>query len=143
MKKVLFLCTGNSCRSQMAHGLANHLYGHDYSFYSAGIETHGLNPMAVEVMNETGIDISHHESQLLSEFSDLKFDLVVSVCQHAAENSPGFHDKTRVIHKQFDDPPKLAVLAKNKEEKLHHFRKVRDEIELWLSNFLVKNIETH
>jgi arsenate reductase len=127
----------------MAHGLANHLYGHDYSFYSAGIESHGLNPMAVEVMNEIGVDISHHESQLLSAFNHLKFDLVVSVCQHAAENCPDFSDQTKVIHNQFDDPPKLAAIAESKEEELYHFRKVRDEIHLWASDFLIEKIETH
>ena len=86
MKKVLFLCTGNSCRSQMAHGFAQDLYSDELEFYSAGIEAHGINQTAVKVMAESKVDISHHKSQALSELSEVEFDCVVTVCDHAATN---------------------------------------------------------
>ncbi|MCL1077744.1 arsenate reductase ArsC [Parashewanella spongiae] len=133
MKSILFLCTGNSCRSQMAHGLANSLLSDKFVSYSAGIESHGLNPSAVKVMDEIGIDISHHQSNTLSEFNDEKFDYVVAVCEHAASNCPTFPDQTNVITRQFDDPPKLAQLAKSQEEALSHYRRVRDEIKDWIT----------
>jgi len=134
MKSILFLCTGNSCRSQMAHGFANSLLSDQFTSYSAGIESHGLNPSAVKVMKEVGIDISGHQSQTLSEFDTKAFDYVVAVCEHAASNCPIFPENTNVIIQQFDDPPKLAKQAKTPEEALSYYRKVRDEIKLWVTS---------
>jgi arsenate reductase len=126
--KVLFLCTGNSCRSQMAEGWARHLKGDTIEPYSAGIEVHGLNPDAVRVMAEAGVDISQHRSKHLDEVRDIPFDYVVTVCDHAHENCPLFPGKAKVVHVAFDDPPRLAKEAKDKEEALNIYRKVRDEI---------------
>lgn len=126
--KILFLCTGNSCRSQMAEGWARHLKSDIIEPYSAGIEKHGLNPIAVEAMSEAGVDISSHKSRLVTEFNGVNFDYVVTVCGHAHETCPVFSGKARVIHQGFDDPPKLALNAKSKEETLGHYRRVRDEI---------------
>ncbi len=128
MIKILFLCTGNSCRSQMAEGWTNSLKGDVIEAYSAGIETHGLNPNAVQVMEESGVDISTHTSQLASEFKDTIFDYVVTVCGHAHENCPVYLGKSTVIHVGFDDPPKLAAEVDGKEEKLDCYRAVRDQI---------------
>ncbi|MBK8871930.1 MAG: arsenate reductase ArsC [Elusimicrobia bacterium] len=126
--KVLFLCTGNSCRSQMAEGWARALKGDLIEAYSAGIETHGLNPRAVRVMAEAGVDISGHRSKNIAEFGGVDFDVVVTVCGHANEHCPVFPGKTKVIHVGFDDPPALAKYAKSEEEALSHYRRVRDEI---------------
>ncbi len=130
--KVLFLCTGNSCRSQMAEGWARALKGDCIEAYSAGIETHGLNPNAVKVMAEAGVDISRNKSKLLSELSDVKFDYVVTVCGHAHETCPMFPEKAKVLHVGFDDPPKLAKQADNIEEALNCYRRVRDEIKAFV-----------
>ena len=127
-KRVLVLCTGNSCRSQMAEGWACRLKSDEIEAYSAGIETHGLNPYAVKVMKEAGVDISGHRSKLVTEFKDVPFDYVVTVCGHANETCPFFPGKTKVVHVGFDDPPKLAKGAKTEEEALDHYRRVRDEI---------------
>jgi len=126
--KVLFLCTGNSCRSQMAEGWARHLKGDAIDAYSAGIETHGLNPHAVRVMAEAGVDISGHRSKHVDELRSISFDYVVTVCDHAHESCPLFPGRTRVVHVGFDDPPRLAQQAKTEEEALHCYRRVRDEI---------------
>ena len=128
MLKVLFLCTGNSCRSQMAEGWTRHLRGDRIEAYSAGIEAHGLNPDAVRVMAEAGVDIASHRSKLVGELRDVDFDYVVTVCGHASESCPVFPGKTKVIHVGFDDPPQLAADAKTEEERLAPFRRVRDEI---------------
>lgn len=130
--KVLFLCTGNSCRSQMAEAWCRHLKGNLIDAYSAGIETHGLNPNAVKVMAEAGIDISGHCSKHVDELKDIDFDYVVTVCGHANENCPIFPGKTKTIHVGFDDPPKLAKLAKTEEEALNCYRRVRDEIRCFI-----------
>ena len=127
-KKLLFLCTGNSCRSQMAEGWARRLRAAEYEPYSAGIEKHGLNPLAVRVMAEAGVDISQHRSKLLSELAGVEFDKVVTVCANAHESCPVFPGKAEVIHRGFDDPPRLAKDAKTEEEALEHYRRVRDEI---------------
>jgi len=138
MKSILFLCTGNSCRSQMAHGFANSILGDEFSSYSAGIESHGLNPSAIKVMSEVGVDISGHQSQTLDEFEENQFDYVLAVCEHAASNCPTFPAKTNVITRQFDDPPKLAKEAKTDEEALSHYRRVRDEIKAWVTSLPVQ-----
>lgn len=124
---ILFLCTGNSCRSQMAEGWLNHLKGEQVVVKSAGTEKHGLNPLAVKVMEEAGIDISNNVSKLTSDLN-MEFDYVVTVCDSANENCPFFPAKTKMIHKGFDDPPKLSIDANTEEEELFHYRRVRDEI---------------
>ncbi|HNT75176.1 MAG TPA: arsenate reductase ArsC [Anaerolineae bacterium] len=129
---ILFLCTGNSCRSQMAEGWARHLKGDVLDVYSAGIETHGLNPHAVKVMAEAGVDISHHRSKLASELLSIPFDYVITVCGHAQEHCPVFPGRAVVVHRGFDDPPKLAANAKTEEEALSHYRRVRDEIRAYV-----------
>ncbi len=126
--KVLFLCTGNSCRSQMAEGWARHLLEGQVEPYSAGIMANGLHPDAVRVMAEAGVDISAQTSDELGEYADTAFDYVVTVCGHAHEHCPVFPGKTRVVHVGFDDPPRLAEDALTEEERLAPFRRVRDEI---------------
>jgi len=126
--KVLFLCTGNSCRSQMAEGWARALKSDVLEAFSAGIETHGLNPSAVKVMAEAGVDISGHASQTLADLEVKEFDCVVTVCGHASENCPVFPGRARIVHAGFDDPPGLAANAASEEEALAHYRRVRDEI---------------
>jgi len=130
--KILFLCTGNSCRSQMAEGWARHLKADALEAYSAGIETHGLNPRAARVMAEAGVDISRQQSQNVHEFADVEFDYVVTVCGHANENCPIFPGRAKVVHVGFDDPPKLAAKAATEEEALAHYRRVRDEIRAYV-----------
>src|SRR4051812_26435573 len=106
--KILFLCTGNSCRSQMAEGWARKLKGDTIDAYSAGVEPHGMNLLAVRVMAEAGVDISSHCSKHVDELRDIPFDYVITVCGHADETCPAFGGKTKRIHVPFDDPPKLA-----------------------------------
>ncbi|MCT4535933.1 arsenate reductase ArsC [Halodesulfovibrio sp.] len=134
---ILFLCTGNSCRSQMAEGWARHLKGDIMNAYSAGIETHGLNPNAVAVMKEAGVDISSHTSQLLSEFDDIAFDAVVTVCGHAHETCPYFPGNAKVVHVGFPDPPaqakELAAQGASAEEQLNCYRAVRDAIKEYVA----------
>ena len=132
--KVLFLCTGNSCRSQMAEGWARHLKADSIEAYSAGIETHGLNPHAAKVMAEAGVDISNQRSQHVDELADVEFDYVVTVCDNAAESCPVFSGTAKVVHKPFDDPPSLAHDAANEEEALAHYRRVRDEIREYVAS---------
>ena len=141
--RVLFLCTGNSCRSQMAEGWAKSLNLPDVEFYSAGIEAHGLNPNAIKVMQESGVDISGHNSQLLSEFSDIEFDLVYAVCDNASKSCPSFNSKTQVICHQFDDPPKLAKGLKDKTLVLDCYRRVRDQIKNWIEELPQQLITSH
>ncbi len=126
--KILFLCTGNSCRSQMAEGWARALKGDVLEPFSAGIETHGLNPNAVKVMAVAGVDISGQRSKHLDELKNVRFDYVITVCDHAHEACPLFPGRTQVVHVGFDDPPRLARMAQNEEEALGHYRRVRDEI---------------
>ena len=129
---VLFLCTGNSCRSQMAEGWTRHLKGNEIEAYSAGIETHGLNPSAVKVMAEAGVDISTHHSQHLDAYKDIRFDYVITVCGHAHEHCPVFPGKTKRVHVGFDDPPRLATAVEDPEEKLNCYRRVRDQIKTYV-----------
>jgi len=126
--KILFLCTGNSCRSQMAEGWARRLAGDILEPYSAGIESRGLDPRAVKVMGEAGVDISGQRSKLADELPGLDFAYVVTVCDRARESCPLFPGKSRVIHRGFDDPPRLARDAATEDEALQHYRRVRDEI---------------
>jgi len=126
--KILFLCTGNSCRSQMAEGWANALKGDAIEAFSAGIETHGLNPNAVKVMSEAGVDISRQSSKHVDELKNVAFDYVVTVCDRAHESCPLFPGKTKMVHAGFDDPPRLARDAQTEDQALEHYRRVRDEI---------------
>lgn len=134
--KILFLCTGNSCRSQMAEGWARHLKADRIEPYSAGIKTHGLNPNAVQVMAEAGVDITGQRSKLVDELKDVAFDYVVTVCDHAHESCPLFPGKTKVVHVGFDDPPRLAKTARTEEEALGHYRRVRDEIRAFVADIM-------
>ncbi|HMA77199.1 MAG TPA: arsenate reductase ArsC [Candidatus Krumholzibacteriaceae bacterium] len=129
---VLFLCTGNSCRSQMAEGWTDHYWKDTIDVYSAGIETHGLDPKAVQVMAEAGVDISNHSSDNVNDLVDIPFDYVITVCGHASENCPFFPGKAKVLHAGFDDPPKLAADAATEEEALTYYRRVRDEIKAFV-----------
>jgi arsenate reductase len=131
--KVLFLCTGNSCRSQMAEGWARHLKSDVIEPYSAGIAPHGLDPRAVQVMAEVGVDISGHRSKHLDDVKDIPFDYVVTVCDHAHESCPLFPGRTKVVHVGFDDPPRRAADGANQEEALNHYRRVRDEIRTFIA----------
>jgi arsenate reductase len=131
--KTLFLCTGNSCRSQMAEGLARHLKYDSIEPYSAGIEPRGLDTNAVKVMVEIGIDISNNRSKHVDELKDIGFDYVITVCDHAHEHCPIFPRKTKVIHVGFDDPPRLAKQAATEQEVLDIYRRVRDQIRGFIS----------
>lgn len=126
--KVLFLCTGNSCRSQMAEGFARKLRGDVIEPYSAGVATHGMNPRAVQVMAEAGADISTQRSKHVDELLHVPFDFVVTVCDSATKSCPRFSARTRTLHVGFDDPPRLAKDAASEDEALGHYRRVRDEI---------------
>ncbi|MGM0568430.1 MAG: arsenate reductase ArsC [Elusimicrobiota bacterium] len=130
--KILFLCTGNSCRSQMAEGWTRHLKGNIVEPYSAGIQTHGLNPRAVKVMAEAGVDISSHRSKNVTELMDIDFSYVVTLCGSAKETCPVFPGKAKVVHRGFEDPPSLAEGAKTEKEALDHYRRVRDEIKAFV-----------
>ena len=126
--KVLFLCTGNACRSQMAQGWARHLRGDAIEAYSAGVTPAGLSPRAVAVMAEAGVDISGHRSKHVDELAAVAFDYVVTVCDHARDVCPRFPGKAKVVHVGFEDPPRLAARAKSEDEALGHYRRIRDEI---------------
>jgi arsenate reductase len=135
-KKVLFLCTGNSCRSQMAEGWANALKGEMIEAFSAGVETHGLNPLAVKIMAEAGVDISGQRSKLADELRDVAFDAVITLCGHARESCPYFPGNGKIIHKGFDDPPRmareLAEQGNDGEAQLDRYRRVRDQIKAFV-----------
>ncbi len=134
--KLLYLCTGNSCRSQMAEAWTRALKGDLYEVYSAGIEAHGLNPQMVKVMAEVGIDVSSQTSDLVTKFFETGLEIVVSVCGHADQNCPVFPGKVKRIHQGFDDPPKLArelaAQGASEEDQLVPYRRVRDEIKAWV-----------
>jgi arsenate reductase len=134
MMRVLFLCTGNSCRSQMAEGLTRSLKGDIIEASSAGIEPKALDPRAVRVMKEIGIDISNHRSKHVDELMHIEFDYVITVCGHANENCPFFPGKTGVVHFGFEDPPKLAEDSGSEEEALNHYRRIRDEIQSFVKS---------
>jgi len=140
MKNILVLCTGNSCRSQMAHGLLNYYAGGQAQVYSAGIETHGLNPKAVAAMERIGIDISKHTSNHVDEYMDIDFDFIITVCDHAAENCPVIPSKNAVrIHQNFSDPSKIedspgVIIAA--------FDQTRNDISDFAKDFVNKHIVT-
>lgn len=137
VKKILILCTGNSCRSQMAEGYMRHFTGDKAEVFSAGIETHGVNPKAVEVMKEDGIDISGHTSNHIDEYRNIDFDFVITVCDNAKENCPYFPSRARQVHYNFPDPAKAKGTD---EDVIGSFRKVRDEIKTYCEQFVKDNI---
>jgi arsenate reductase len=130
--RILFLCTGNSCRSQMAEGFAKDLKCAEVEAYSAGIEPRRLDPRAVKIMSEVGIDISGQHSKHLDDVDHVEFDWVITLCGHADANCPSFSRRTKMTHVGFDDPPTLAENAKSEEEALSHYRRVRDEIKAFV-----------
>jgi arsenate reductase len=138
MKKILVLCTGNSCRSQIAHGFLNHYSNKSVELYSAGIEANGVNPKAVETLAEIGIDISQHTSNLIDEYVDISFDYVITVCDNAAENCLVFPLGEAVrIHRDFSDPSKKID---DKETVKEEFIKTREEINVFCKDFISKNL---
>jgi len=137
MKKILVLCTGNSCRSQLAEGYLRHFAGKKALVYSAGIETHGVNPMAIETMKEDGIDISQHTSNHIDEYRDIDFDFLVTVCDHARESCPFFPTRAKKFHHNFPDPAKATG---SPEEIKTAFRKVREQIKAYCYNFVQEEL---
>jgi arsenate reductase len=131
--RVLFLCTGNSCRSQMAEGWARALRAESIEPYSAGTKPHGLNPLAIRAMAEAGIDISRHTSKRPEDIG-VPFDFVITVCDSAHESCPIFPAATRILHVGFDDPPRLAASATTDDEAMPHYRRVRDEIRAFIES---------
>jgi arsenate reductase (thioredoxin) len=127
-KKILFLCTGNSCRSQMAEAWTRHLRGELFEAYSAGTRPRAVDPRAVHAMAEVGLDISRQESKDLKSLAKKQFDYVVTLCDNARQSCPFFPAKTRLVHRGFDDPPIFAEGAHDEEEAMKHYRRVRDEI---------------
>ena len=135
MKNVLVLCTGNSCRSQMMQGYLNHFGNKKIKAYSAGIETHGVNPRAIKVLAEDGVDISHHTSNHVDEYRGVNFDYLITVCDHAKENCPWFPTYAEKLHHSFNDPAKATG---TEDEILAEFRKVRDEVKEYAKQFANK-----
>jgi arsenate reductase len=128
-KKILFLCTGNSVRSQMAEGLMRHFRGDEFEVYSAGVELKGVNSLAIEVMREIGIDISHQRSKHLDEYREERFDYIVTLCDHAATTCPLFPGEGKIMHQGFSDPVKISGTG---EEKKAEFRRIRDELKRFI-----------
>jgi len=137
MKRILVLCTGNSCRSQIAEGYLKHLAGDKAEVYSAGIETHGVNPRAIEIMKEDGIDISGHTSNNIEEYRNIKFDYVITVCDNAKERCPFFPSSAKKFHYNFPDPAKATGPEK---EVTQRFREVREFIKLYCREFVAENL---
>ncbi len=137
--KILFLCTGNSCRSQMAEGWARHLKSDVIEACSAGIEKHGMNPLAVKAMAEVGVDISGHYSKTVADLPVQEFDYVITLCGHANETCPYFSGTAKKMHRAFDDPPRMSEECAGEEEKMAFYREVRDQIKEFVKG-LPKNI---
>jgi len=136
-KKVLVLCTGNSCRSQIAEGYLRHFVGQKAEIYSAGVETHGVNPKAIATMKDDGIDISNHTSNNIDEYRNIDFDFVITVCDNAKERCPFFPTKAEKFHYNFPDPAKANG---TEEEIAEEFRKVRQQIKDYCENFVAENL---
>jgi arsenate reductase len=137
MKNILVLCTGNSCRSQIAEGYLRHFAGNKAKVYSAGIETHGVNPKAIQVMAEDHIDIAGHTSDNVDEYLDIPFDYVITVCDNAKENCPYFPTKAERFHQNFPDPAKATG---NPDEVMDEFRRVRDLIKVFSKDFVREHL---
>ncbi len=135
MTKILVLCTGNSCRSQMAEGYLRHFAGGQAEIYSAGVETHGVNPRAVAVMQEDGIDISQHTSTHVDAYNSIEFDRIITVCDHAQERCPVFPSSARMFHHNFPDPAKASG---SDEEIMQAFRNVRNQIKNYAREFIAQ-----
>lgn len=136
-KKILVLCTGNSCRSQIAEGYLRHFANGNAEVYSAGVETHGVNPKAIAIMQEDGIDISNHTSNNIDEYFDIDFDFVITVCDNAKERCPFFPTKAKKFHHNFSDPAK----AKGTDEEINEqFRQVRQQIKEYCERFITDNL---
>ena len=133
MKKVLVLCTGNSCRSQLAEAYLRHFAGNQAEVYSAGVETHGVNPLAISIMNEVGIDISNHTSNHVDEYTHINFDFVITVCDNAKERCPYFPTQAEKFHYNFPDPAKAVG---TEEEIANEFRAVRVLIDDYCKDFV-------
>ncbi|MEO6631078.1 MAG: arsenate reductase ArsC [Mucilaginibacter sp.] len=140
MKNILVLCTGNSCRSQIAEGYLRHFAGDNAVVYSAGIETHGVNPKAIQVMAEDGIDISHHTSNNVEEYLTIPFDYIITVCDNANENCPYFPGTAQRVHQNFPDPAKAPGTS---EQVMDEFRKVRDMIKAYSKEFVNQHIKAN
>jgi arsenate reductase len=136
-KRILVLCTGNSCRSQIAEGYLQHFAGNKAQVYSAGVETHGVNPKAVATMQEDGIDISHQTSNHMDEYRHLDFDFVITVCDNARERCPYFPTKAKMFHHNFPDPAKATGTDEEVAEK---FREVREQIKDYSRQFVAENL---
>ena len=130
--RVLFLCTGNSCRSQMAEAWTRHLRGDVIEPYSAGVDPHTIDPRAMDAMAEVGIDISGQDPKSIEAVQEIEFDYVITLCDHAQQSCPVFPAKTKILHVGFDDPPRLAESAADEEEAMAHYRRVRDEIKAFV-----------
>lgn len=128
----MFLCTGNSCRSQMAEAWTRLLKGNRFDAYSAGVQPKPIDPRAIKAMAEAGIDISEQKSKDVDVFANMEFDYVITLCDNARESCPYFPAKTKLIHQGFEDPPKLAEEAKNEEEAMAPYRRIRDEIKAFV-----------
>ncbi|MBB6108482.1 arsenate reductase ArsC [Mucilaginibacter lappiensis] len=139
MKNVLVLCTGNSCRSQIAEGYLRYFAGNKATIYSAGIETHGVNPRAIEIMKRDGVDISHHTSNNVNEYLNIDFDYVITVCDNAKESCPYFPTKAVKLHYNFPDPAKATG---TEEEIMEQFRQVRELIRQYTQNFVNENLKS-
>ncbi|MEY4595215.1 MAG: hypothetical protein RIQ47_1625 [Bacteroidota bacterium] len=137
MKKILVLCTGNSCRSQLAEGYLRYFAKGNAEIYSAGVETHGVNPRAVATMKEDGIDISGHTSNHIDEYAGIDFDYVITVCDNAKERCPYFPSRALKFHKNFTDPAKARG---SEEEIMAVFREVREEIKSYCSQFIAEHV---
>ncbi len=137
MKKVLVLCTGNSCRSQIAEGYLHYYASDKAEIYSAGIETHGVNPRAIEIMKEDGIDISKHTSNNIDEYCNIDFDFVITVCDNAKERCPFFPTTAKKFHENFPDPAKATG---TEEEIKEQFRKVQQQIKDYCQQFIANNL---
>jgi len=137
MKKILVLCTGNSCRSQIAEGYLRHFAGDKATIFSAGIETHGVNPKAIQVMAEDGIDISKHTSNNIDEYTGVDFDYVITVCDNAKENCPYFPTRAKMFHQNFPDPAKATGTP---DEIRNEFRKVRDMVKAYSKSFIADHL---
>ncbi|MGN6625119.1 MAG: arsenate reductase ArsC [Tepidisphaeraceae bacterium] len=138
---VLFLCTGNSCRSQMAEGFARALWSEVITVHSAGVSPHGMNPLAVQVMAEAGVPIDRQHSKHVDELAGLSFDWIISVCGHADAACPVLPGPARRVHRAFDDPPQLARHARTPDEALAHYRRVRDEIRHYITHDLLADLK--
>lgn len=138
---ILFLCTGNSCRSQMAEGFARKYLASDLHAYSAGVSPHGMNARAMQVMAEDGCPIDDHHSKHVSELAKIPMDFVITVCGHADETCPVVPGRAVRIHHGFDDPPRLAANASSEEEALTHYRRVRDEIKTYITQQLLADLK--